>query len=123
MQPSPSDGDREVRDPLEGVLQVERLVELGACLREELVLPAALGQLAVQARVVDRQRRAACHRGCEVEVVLGVEAPRLGRHQRHDAERLAARPQRHEHRRAQAEPANDLEVLGIARALPGSSRR
>ena len=46
-----------------------------------------------------------------------VEAPGLRRHERHDAQRLAARPQRHQHRRAQAEPADDLEVLGIARAL------
>ena len=72
-----------------------------------------LKRLAIEACVVDGDRRSVgkVERACDVG--LGVPAARLGRHERDRAQRPAARDKRHHHRRAKAELSNRLEQLRL----------
>ena len=85
--------------------------------RLRLARVALLGaRLAVQARVVEGERGAPRHLPDEGDVVLAVVRVPAGARERDRAEHVPAGAQRHDQHRRQVERADQLEVLGVARA-------
>ena len=83
--------------------------------RLRLARRALLGaRLAVQARVVDRQRGARGDLAHEGDVVLAVARAPARAHEGDRAQHLLARAQGDDQRRAEVQRAHELEVLGIA---------
>ena len=117
MQPSPSNGTvRSARRCRVSSRSRLRSSSALASARNSSSWLRSVSSLCSRALSIDSAARRD-HRGGEVEVLLGVQALGLGRHERHHAQRLAPRAQRHEHRGAQPEPADHGEVLRVARAL------
>ncbi len=110
-------GDGEIRDSLEGQVEIERCVELGTRAGEELELPAPCLEVRVQTRVVDRKRRPARQLGGEREIVLVEHPTRLRCDEGHGAEGVAARAQRHDHARAKSQLAHQSQVLFVLGAV------
>ena len=69
----------------------------------------------VQARVVHGDSRSRAELLGKHEVTAVVDAARLGRGERDRADRAVAHGERHDHRRAEPEGAEQPQVLGISR--------
>ena len=101
----------------------ERRAQLMTHDREEIGF-GAIGFLRflVETRVGDGESRAGRERFGEFEIVVVVPPLALRQDEGEHAQSFAANLQGHDHGRAQLQPAQQLEVLGIARGLPEQFR-